>query len=199
MPGYTNKMRWLRLLAPYVAVGVFWLGFSHAWLAILAYHLQIIVWYRFGRWIRTREQGNHFASYVGLGCVLAGPLVYFILPQIVAVDLALWLEQYRMSGFSYFLMIPYFGLVHPMLEQVHWRSLRSETAWSHVWFAGYHVVVLHALLPILWLIACFAALVAMSWVWHKAGNTSTSRMYVTISHILADLGIVLAVWGLVYG
>ena len=41
-----NAQRTLRLLAPYLAVGVFWYGFSSAWLAILAYHAQILLWSR---------------------------------------------------------------------------------------------------------------------------------------------------------
>ena len=31
----------LKMLAPYLAVGIFWCGLSNAWLAILAYHAQI--------------------------------------------------------------------------------------------------------------------------------------------------------------
>jgi hypothetical protein len=35
-----------KLLAPYFAVGVFWCVFSNAWLAMLAYHAQILFWSR---------------------------------------------------------------------------------------------------------------------------------------------------------
>jgi len=41
-----NMKTVLKLLAPYFAVGVFWCGLSSAWLAILAYHVQIVLWSR---------------------------------------------------------------------------------------------------------------------------------------------------------
>ncbi len=191
-------MRWLRLLTPYVAVGIFWVGYSHAWLAILAYHLQIILWHRFGRWVRTREQENRIARYVSFVCVLAGPVVYFFLPRIALVAPAQWLAHYRLDGAAFILMIPYFGIVHPILEQYHWHRLRSETGWAHICFAGYHVMVLYGFLPLGWLMLCLGGLMAISWIWKQAGNTAGSRASCMLTHILADLGVILAVFWLIY-
>ncbi len=207
-----NNMRWLRLLAPYFAVGIFWVGFPHAWLAILVYHAQIILWHRLKWWVRSskRENGKkcynartepvcgRVACYLSLVSLLAGPLVYWIIPRVVLVDLVLWLEHYRMSGHAFFWMIPYFGVLHPILEQLHWHRLRCETDWAHVFFAGYHVVVLSSLLPVGWLIFCFMGLLGISWMWGQAGGSLRSRVLCSCSHIAADLGMILAVFLLVH-
>ena len=184
---------WLRLLAPYFAVGVFWIGFSNAWLAILGYHLQIVLWHRFGRRLRARITENRMVCCTSLLAVLAGPVVYFLLPRIALVDLAQWLEGYGLRRASLLVMIPYFWVVHPILEQLHWQRLRAETVWAHAFFAGYHVLVLYALLPFGWLVVSFLVLLGISLLWHKAGNTAQARWYCRGSHMLADLGIVLAV------
>ncbi len=206
------NIRWLRLLAPYFAVGIFWVGFSNAWLAIIAYHVQIVLWHRFGRRMYARKQEGQqecyhartatsrglIAQYAMVVCVMAGPLVYFLLPRIALVDLAQWLDHHRMSGLAFYLMIPYFGIVHPIVEQLHWHRLRTETAWAHIAFAGYHVVVLSSLLPIIWLVLCFLALIAISWLWRRTGCSVHSRWLCTYSHMAADTGLVLAVFWLVY-
>lgn len=190
---------WLRLLAPYLAVCLFWVGWSQAWLAILTYHVQILLWYRFGRWIRARPRENRWACYLLFVCIMAGPMVYYLLPQLAVVPIRHWLQQYRLDGVSLILMIPYFGLLHPILEQLHWDRLRSEKGWAHPLFAGYHVIVLYQLLPASWLLLIFVGLCALSWLWKTAGNTQRARMYCMFSHIAADLGIMIAVYLLMYG
>ena len=42
----------LKLLVPYIAVGVFWCGLSSAWGAILAYHALILIGLRRADWRR---------------------------------------------------------------------------------------------------------------------------------------------------
>ncbi len=62
----------------------------------------------------------------------------------------------------------------------------------------YHGIVLHGLLPLPWILLCCIGLMGISWVWYKAGNTPRARLYSTLSHIFADIGIVLAAYWLVY-
>ena len=85
------------------------------------------------------------------------------------------------------LMIPYFGIIHPVLEQLHWETLREQTPISHFFFAGYHMLVLGSLVTIPWLIFCFAAL-AMALLPRRAERLLPA----TLSHIFADLGIIIA-------
>lgn len=183
----------LKLLAPYIAVAVFWCVFANAWLAILAYHAQILVWH-WSDLRRMRKLHTPRAILIAFPCVLAGPLLYFMLPRITLADLPTWLSLHHLTGLSVLLMIPYFGVIHPFLEQIHWLELRERTVLAHPVFAGYHMLVLSSLLALPWLFLCFAVLVAASLWWKQVARTTNGLTIPTLSHVLADLGVVIAAW-----
>jgi hypothetical protein len=187
-----------KLLAPYVAVGVFWCVLSNAWLAIVSYHALILLWsWRSIPHVWTRPRWRE--TWLGAPAILAGPLLYFLLPHIARADLSVWLAAHHLSGTALLVMIPYFGLVHPPLEQLHWAPLRERTPAAHVFFAGYHPLVLASLLPIGWLAACFVILAGASVAWERMVRRSGSLAPALVSQLLADLGIVLAAWWRVHG
>ena len=180
----------LELLAPYVAVGVFWIIFSNAWLTILAYHAQIILWaLRRRPGIKTPRQKRYFL--LALPTIVTGPLIYALLPYMTHVDVSTWLADHQLSRISFFLMVPYYGLVHPFLEQVYYTPLREETSAAHVLFAGYHVLVLYSLLTLPWLILSFVVLTTSSVFWKYVFRKSDSLVVPYVSHALADTGIIM--------
>ena len=192
MLSHANIKQTVKMLAPYIAAGIFWCVFENGWLTILVYHAQILLWNR-NSFSGTQKPRFCQNLFMALPAALAGPLLYFLLPYITRADLALWLEQYHLSGISFMIMIPYFGLVHPLLEQIHWTPLREDNPIAHIMFAGYHILVLQSLLTIPWLILCFVLLVTASYAWRymdKTGEPAVSK----VSHIAADLGIIIAVW-----
>ncbi len=183
----------LKLMAPYIAVAIFWCVFSNAWLAILGYHAQILFW----SWAKLpglRMACRRRALLLALPAALAGPLLYFLLPVVTHVGLSQWLVSHHLSGVSLLMMIPYFGLIHPFLEQLHWSGLRGQTGWSHPCFAGYHVLVLYSLFTLPWLLICFAVLLAASFCWKQLERATQGLTVPIVSHALADLGVVLAAW-----
>ena len=109
----------------------------------------------------------------------------------VRTNLAAWLTEYKLTGLSLALMVPYFGIVHPVVEQLHWEPLREQTPVSHFFFAGYHMLVLSSLVAAPWLIFCFVALASASFAWLLLTRRSGSLAVASLSHILADLGIIL--------
>ncbi len=131
---------------------------------------------------------------LALPAALAGPLLYCLLPYITHADLSAWLANHHLSRLSLIVMIPYFGLLHPFLEQLHWAPLRENTPVSHIMFAGYHIVVLYSFLTIPWLILCFVVLATASFMWGEMTRRSDSLAAPVASQILADLGIVIAAW-----
>ncbi|MEA3267209.1 MAG: hypothetical protein U9P42_09760 [Candidatus Fermentibacteria bacterium] len=179
-----------KMLAPYFAVGVFWCVFSNAWLAILAYHLQIIFWLR--RLPVLSLPNSRRMLFYAIPAVAAGPLLYLLLPLITRTSITIWLADYNLSGLSLLFMIPYFGLVHPYLEQLHWTRLRNSTPLAHPLFAGYHMIVLYSLLTISWLFVSFLLLNAVSYAWHQATQRTGSSFVAVLSHTLADLSIIIA-------
>ncbi len=185
----------LPLIAPYAAVGICWCVLSNAWLTIIAYHALIFGWsWRSipGVWTRASRRG----IWIGAPAVLAGPILYLLLPHVTRVDLSVWLRAHRLTGSALVAMVPYYGLVHPVLEQVHWAPLRRRTPAAHVLFAGYHLLVLASLLPAGWVAACIATLVVSSMVWDWQVQHCGSLIPAIVSHMLADLGVVLAAWRL---
>lgn len=182
-----------RLLAPYLAVAVFWCALSNAWLAILTYHAQILFW-SWKSLPRMRRPAQARDLCLALATVLAGPLLYFLLPFITDADLSTWLAHHHLPKASFLAMVPYFGLVHPVLEQLHWGPLRERTPLAHPAFAGYHMMILSSLLKGPWLAVCFAILTAASFVWQEMARRGKSLAVPIASHVLADLGVVVAAW-----
>ncbi|MDZ4655054.1 MAG: hypothetical protein U1F44_04175 [Coriobacteriia bacterium] len=183
----------LRMLAPWLAVGVFWLGFGNAWLTILAYHAQILLWSR-GRAPGLRWPKRDRIAWLIAPSALAGPALWLLLPYITRTDPGGWFARHGLSGTSLVAMVAYFGLVHPLLEQVHWTPLREATPIAHVAFVGYHMLVLASLLTVPWLAVCFVILTAASVVWQEMTRRTGSVLVAVASHVAADAGIVLVAW-----
>ena len=184
---------YLKLLAPYLSVIVFWLIFHNAWLALLGYHLQTIFWLKETPFSKPWPD-NKIDMAISLAMLAAGPFIYFILPLISKIDLSTWLSNYQLNGWLWLLIIPYFGLLHPFLEQAHWGPLREKTPASHFFFAGYHAIVLYSLLPVFWLLASFVVLTVASFIWQRIAKNSKRYSAPVLSHILADFGLVIAAW-----
>jgi len=183
----------LKLLAPYLAVGIFWCVLRNGWLAILAYHVQVLFWNR-GSLRGLHGPNCKRILLAAVPTAIAGPLLYFLLPYMTHTDLTAWLESYKLTGLSLALMIPYFGIIHPFLEQLHWAQLREQSPISHLVFAGYHMMVLYSLIKTPWLIMCFITLATASIVWQQLTRQSESLTVATLSHILADFGIIIAAY-----
>lgn len=183
----------LRLLVPYVAVLVFWYGFSNAWLAIAAYHLLILLFAR-GRIALPTRPSTWWPLVWVAPAIMAGPLLYMILPYLAGDDLTHWLAARRLSPSSIMFLLPYFALIHPWLEQTHWSPLREKTSLAHPIFAGYHVLVLPSLAAWPWLVLVFCMLMLASYLWGVLTRRFKSLTPAYVSHALADFGIVIAAW-----
>ena len=188
---------WLRVLAPYLALAVGWFGFQNAWLTIILYHAQIVFWLLYDRGMSNATSQTQNSSYhlwwAALPAAAAGPALYFLLPHITHTDLLSWLAEYQLDGRRLLFMIPYFGLVHPVLEQRHWSRLRQQSSAAHGAFAAYHALVLYSLLAWPWVLLTLAVLVGASIAW--AFLTKRWGLAVPIlSHSAADLGVVAAAW-----
>lgn len=181
----------LKMAAPWIAVGICWCIFKNGWLAILVYHAQVLFWNRRSLRLLRRPADRRWLP-AALPTIVAGPLLYVLLPHITHTNLSSWLAEYKLTGRPLLLMIPYFGIIHPVLEQMHWAPLREQTPFAHLFFAGYHMPVLASLVTAPWLIFCFFALTLASLVWQWLTRTSGSLMPAVLSHLCADLGIILA-------
>ena len=189
---------WLNMLAPYVAVLLFWCGLHSAWATLLAYHLQILLWSRHE--VRRVLKGWNLRMFLllALPCLATGPITFFLLPVMSRQPVQTWLAAFGLTGVALLVMIPYYGLVHPVLEQAHWGPLRGHPRLgpvAHVLFAGYHVLTVALLLRPPWIFACVGILWVTSQGWQRmAGRQQGGLLVPTLSQMLADSGMIVAVW-----
>ncbi len=193
----------LHASAPYMAVGIGLYCFRNAWLALLLYHLQIVLCAclfktEIRRILLQGFSKRHFLVIV-LPLLLFGPLLYVLLPYILdeAVSLQAWLCSHGLSHRHYLVLIPYFGLIHPVLEEIHWGKFRAcgHRQWVMcVFFAGYHVLVLAGLLGTIWLIVSFLVLALVAWIWMLLHERLQGGMIPFLSHLVADAGIIVAAY-----
>ena len=186
-----NATRILKYAAPYIAVAICWFWLSNAWLAIIAYHGQILLWARLRLPMPDLPPRTPWLLAI-LPALLVGPLLYLLLPHLSGGHLAPWLAQHHITRTSLLIMLPYFGIIHPWIEQTHWNDLRRDGLPAHLLFAAYHVAVLAQMAAWPWLLLVFAVLAAVSWFWALLTRRTGSLTPAYCTHALADLGIVLA-------
>jgi len=192
----SNIKLWLQLLAPYIAMLIFWCWLENAILAIAVYHVQCLCW----SW-RSFTQFKRFKFkniLLVLPTLLAGIIFYYLIPYMTKMELGQWMLDYKISQTALLWLIPYFGLIHPFIEQAHWDALRQKTWLAHGLFAGYHLIILGSLLDWPWLLACFIVLTGTSILWKHWQKQTGSLWIPALSHIFADLGIIIAAYLFVY-
>jgi hypothetical protein len=193
--------RWsfvLRLLAPYIGVAVGLYGFHSAWAGILIYHALMLFWS--WRHVGKLAQGWSVPGLllIVLPSLAAGPVVYFLLPIVVRSPEALdaWLAQNGLGGLSFALMVHYFALVNPLLEEAHWNRVRGVDGrgWAaHAAFAAYHALVLWPMIRPPWIAATVATLFVASVIWGRAAVHTRGLAIPALSHLVADAAIMVAV------
>ncbi len=203
-------MKLLAAFVPYVAVLVGMYVFNSAWLAILLYHLGVVaflfcrkpknLWQRM--WAGTKSPWLIPGLLV---CAMAAPAVYFMWPWFAVSEFILpeWLARYGLTGWAWLLLIPYFSLVHPVLEEIHWRGISPERAtgicWQDLLFAGYHMLVLFQLIRWPWLFLIFGILAGSSVFWRWVAGRFGGYGLPILTHTVADVAVVVGVQFLLRG
>ena len=197
----------LMVAAPFAAVAAGLYGARSAWLTVLLYHAQILLW----ALLVPRSHGSlrsgwsaRWLLYLGLPAAMTAPLVFVLLPAALRADvhLAEWLHRYGLSGVALAAFVPYYGVIHPLLEQYHWDALRRDPrlrTWAHFLFALYHVPVLALLLRPGWVALCFALLVSASFTWARTRRQLGGLCVPALSHVIADLAMICAAYRLAAG
>ena len=94
--------------------------------------------------------------------------------------------------------MPYFAIVHPVLEQLHWRAMpdppNRNAVWLDIAFAFYHVLVLLLLLQKTWLLLPFIVLMTSSFFWRYTAKKLGGMVVPLLTHIAADTSVIIAVY-----
>ena len=130
-------------------------------------------------------------------------MLYMLLPEIINDDISLkgWLYARGLDGIYIKILIPYFLIAHPILEEIYWGQFRGgeNRRWvMYVLFSGYHILVLWDLLSAAWLVISFLILILVAFIWDMLYSRLNGGIISFLSHFLGDLGIIWAVYRIVF-
>ncbi len=186
-----------------VAIGLFWA--RSAWGALLGFHaamlsalwldrrslppLSLLVKSKYRRWIIVN-------LLIGSLCGLA---LYVLWPRLhIAPDLSAQLESLGLTRTAWPAFILYFALVNPWIEEFFWRSyLGDSSKWPVAMdfiFAGYHGMLLIGRTVPLTLALALSGLVFAGWFWRQTLHKDGGLLAAGLSHMLADLTILVTVY-----
>ena len=202
--------RWIRTLAPlvpYITVGAGILFFHNAWAAMLGYHLSmllILALCRPGIALKSIFRGRDYriTAVTALAGLPGGILLHLLWPAISdSIDLQPALQNIGITASAWPVLVPYFILINPWLEEWYWRGyLGSDSRrpiLNDLFFAGYHLLVLAGKVEALWLGVIFVLLTGAAWFWRQANRVNHGLQASMASHLAADASVMLAVYFIV--
>jgi hypothetical protein len=194
-------------LIPYLAipVGLFWA--QRAWVALLGFHAGMfaILWIErpaipILKLFYKEDNLVMLAACAILGGS-AGVLLYFLWPFLGNLqNLRTYLASIGLTSATWPFFLAYFCLVNPWLEECFWRGYlgspsKSLTAMDLL-FAGYHLLVLYGIISLGWLVLTAVVLTLTAWLWRQTARASGGLLIASLSHLAADLSVLLVAYSL---
>jgi hypothetical protein len=203
-PLHLLSLRRIAPLIPYLAVGLGLFGAHNAWVAMLGYHLGmflVLYWERQWYLARNLMKGGHapLLFIVTLASAAGGLLLYELAPLLgLPQELGASLAQLGFKESGWLAFILYFSAINAWLEELYWRGYLGNPTISLIltdfWFAGYHLLVLAAYVAWPWLVLAFIALASVAWLWRQITRLSQGLLVSTVSHLVADASVILAIY-----
>ena len=191
-------------IIPYMTIGIGLLVFHNAWLAILGYHagiVAVISLSKTGITIKRAFQGKRYwvlfiTALAGAG---GGILLYILWPLLsVPDDINSYIRSIGLNERTWPVFLTYFILTNPLIEEYYWRGYLAGSAkgiaLNDLLFSGYHLIVLAGQIETIWLIVVFFALTIGAWFWRQMNKLGGGLLASTISHITADITVILTIY-----
>jgi hypothetical protein len=199
-----NPSKWLAPFLPYLAV---WAGlflFKNAWAALIGFHVAILLTLLLLRpdlpinVLFTSKYSKWILASV-LFCSTSGIGLYFLWGVFgIADDFSARLQSLGLTASSWPLIIAYFSLVNPFIEEYFWRGvLGNDTKKFYigdVLYAGYHALVLWGRVHPLSIVFAVMILVSAGWLWRQISREDGGLLAATLGHMIADFTILLTVY-----
>jgi membrane protease YdiL (CAAX protease family) len=191
---------WWAYSAPYLAVliGLYLIG--NAWIAALLYHALMLLFLRH----RERRSCSLLSGWrPGLGiiltlvCACSGLFLYLLWPAagLADHDLRTTLTDLGLGGIWLWVFCLYFSTAGVLLEELFWRdSPAGGGSPLDAAFAGYHALVLVFFIKLVWVAAILMILFAMGRIWRIIASRTGGLAIPVISHSVADLSVVVALF-----
>jgi membrane protease YdiL (CAAX protease family) len=197
------RVRFLWVVLTYLVV--FWGLFilRNAWGALVGFHLTLLPLI-----VIDRDKILHrLRSPVSLGTLLAvaatgvvgGAGLWLTWPNAgLPLDFSASVAKIGLSNNIWLPFILYFIVVNPLLEEAYWRgALTSPSRYPALidfLFAGYHLFIIAPYLSPFWMMYTFIILSCASWFWREVTRYTGSLLPAILSHVLADLTILLVIY-----
>lgn len=197
-------MKWIAPILVYLAVGVGLFQFHSAWIALLTFHLAIILslWFtKPGIPLRTLFTGNslRWTLICILLCGSSGLSLYLLWDRFgVVQDIPTRVEAMGLNPSNWMAFIAYFTLVNPPLEEYFWRAhLGNSTRELYVsdfLYAGFHGLILVDKVPPFTVLYSLAVLVLAGWFWRQVARADGGLRAPVLGHMAADFAILTAIF-----
>ena len=197
-------MKWLAPILPYLAVGLglFWV--HSGWIALLGFHLGILISLFLAKPdlpINILFKSNDF-RWVILSILLCGSsgVSFYLFRDSFGIvsDLSAQLESSGLTRASWPLFIAYFVLVNPFVEEYFWRGYlgsRTKSLFpSDFAYAGFHGMILMGKMYTSAVLYSLTVLVLAGWFWRQIAREDGGLLAPVLGHMAADLSLLLAVY-----
>jgi membrane protease YdiL (CAAX protease family) len=182
---------------------------DNVWIAIVGYHLGIVVVITAsGHWPLARRLVRGWSALAVIGLVplfaAAGAAIFLAWPfaRLEQVELMDLLGRYGL-GSGAFAFFAWYSVINPWLEELYWRGLllvdSARPAAVDALFGGYHAIVLILFVSWPWAVAGFVALSAAAWIWRLLARRFDGLLVPVVTHAVADVSIIIAVYALSLG
>jgi len=197
-------MKWLTPILPYLAVGLGMFWFRNAWIALIGFHIAILVAVLVARsrvpvQILFKSSDARWLLLSVLLCGSSGVGLHLLRPYVGATsDLSSQIETLGLTRSAWPGFIGYFVLVNPFVEEYFWRGLlgspTSRVYTSDFLYAGFHALILIGKIQMSAILYSLVALVIAGWFWRQIGRKDKGLLAAVLGHMAADLTILLAVY-----
>ena len=195
------QSKWLTPILPYLAV---WAGlflFHSAWLALIGFHVAIVIALLFIKpnipinILFKRAHIRWIMLSVAL-CGSGGVTMYLLRDTLgVARDLPAQMQAIGLNNSNWLAFIAYFTLINPWIEEYYWRAaLGSDSAKPFIGdaiYAGYHALILWGRVRPFSIIFALLALMFAGWFWRQLAREENSLLASALGHMSADFTILL--------
>jgi hypothetical protein len=192
------KTRLWWVILPYMAIFLGMMILRSAWGALIGFHLTLLPL------LATRRQtiSPRFLAPVSKRILLpvaaaglsAGLGLWLLWPYVgLPTDFPARVSALGLAGLTWPFFIAYFTLVNPWLEEAYWRDILTSSspypALVDFLFAGFHLIILCLFVGPPWMFFAFTILTLGSWFWRQVSRYTGSLLPAVLSHLLADLSI----------
>lgn len=197
-------MKWIVPVFVYLAVIVGLFVVDHAWIALVIFHLTIVISLLLARsrlplriLFTSREIRWGLVSI--LLCGSTGISLFLLWDAFgIPGDLSRRMEAMGLNRTIWIPFLAYFTLINPLIEEYFWRGyLGSDTsnlAPSDFLYSGFHGLILLDKVETGMIVLTLALLVLAGWFWRQLAQIDGGLLAPVLGHMAADFTILTAVY-----